>query len=78
MNQALFAIGDVSVSPAASEALKTANVSCEEYVSRHVSGEWVALPDQIRLSNEIAIEQGEGVIFQSICSGKGCHFMGGN
>jgi ubiquinone/menaquinone biosynthesis C-methylase UbiE len=56
-----FSLGLTEISPAAAEALATAQVDPAIFFSRHQQGEWGNVDDNQRQGNEIAVQQG-GII----------------
>lgn len=60
----LFALGQVVATPGALEALEKAGQTAEEFISRHVSGDWGTLPPEDMQANDDALSRG-GRIFSA-------------
>ena len=58
----LFSLGRVVATPGALEALETAGQTPQEFLDRHVTGDWGAIPTEDKAENERALVHG-GRIF---------------
>ena len=56
--QALFRLGQVVATPGALEALEAAGQRPEEFLSRHVTGDWGEVPPEDAQENELSVKQG--------------------
>lgn len=56
--RALFELGQVVATPGALQALEEASQIPEEFLLRHVSGDWGDLDEHDRRENELALEKG--------------------
>ena len=53
-----FSLGRVVATPGALRALEKAEQLPEEFLDRHVNGDWGDVPEADKQENEVAIEQG--------------------
>ena len=60
--KALFPIGKVVITPGASDALREAGRTAEEFLLRHVCGDWGDLDTDDRLANDWAILQEDRIL----------------
>lgn len=56
--QALFSLGQVVATPAALEALATAGRTADEFISRHVCGDWGDLGADDTAENQLSLAEG--------------------
>ncbi len=56
--QPLFSLGQVVATPGALAALEKAGQSPQEFLSRHVRGEWGDLCEEDRKENQLSLERG--------------------
>jgi len=56
--QPLFPLGQIVATPGALAALEKAGQQPQEFLSRHVSGEWGELEEQDRRENQFSLEHG--------------------
>lgn len=56
--RALFALGNIYATPGALHALADAGQTPEEFIIRHVTGDWGTLPKEDIAENERALKQG--------------------
>jgi hypothetical protein len=56
--QPLFELGQVVATRGAITALEEADQSPEEFLIRHVTGDWSNLPDEDQKENEFSVEHG--------------------
>ena len=56
--QALFSLGQVVATPAALEALATAGRTADEFISRHVCGDWGDLGADDTAKNQLSLAEG--------------------
>ena len=54
----LFSIGQVVATPGALAALEKAGHTPEEFLGRHVQGDWGDLSDEDRTENELSLQRG--------------------
>jgi hypothetical protein len=54
----LFALGQVLATPGALEALKAAGQRPEEFLNRHIVGDWGEVPPEDARENELSVRQG--------------------
>ncbi len=57
-HQPLFSLGQIVATPGALAALQKAGQQPQEFLSRHVSGEWGELSEEDRQENQISLERG--------------------
>lgn len=57
----LFPLGDVEVTPEASETLLRAGQSADEFLRRFVVGEWGEIDEKDRRLNEVALIEGNAL-----------------
>lgn len=55
---ARFALGQTVITPGAQEALQTAGQTANDFLRRHVTGDWGELSDEDVKENELSLEQG--------------------
>jgi invasion protein IalB len=55
---ALFALGQVVATPGALAALEKSGQGPQDFLSRHVHGDWGDLCDEDRNENQLSLEQG--------------------
>ena len=53
-----FPLGQVVATPGALEALAAAGVAPDEYLGRHVTGDWGTLTEDDREENELSLREG--------------------
>jgi hypothetical protein len=56
--QPLFSLGQIVATPGALAALEKAGQQPQEFLSRHVSGEWGELEEHDRIENQFSLEHG--------------------
>ena len=52
-----FDVGNVIVTPTASEVLKDSGLTMEKLLARHQSGDWGDVSDQVRQINELGLQR---------------------
>ena len=57
MKRALFALGQVVVTPAALELTKLSNIDGLALLQRHVTGDWGDLDDADKQENELSMQK---------------------
>ena len=57
-HQPLFSLGQVVATPAALAALEKAGQAPQEFLSRHIRGEWGDVCEEDRRENEFSVERG--------------------
>lgn len=63
MNDTMFPLGIVTISPGALEVLQQADISPESLLQRHVLGDWGDdLTDSDRKTNELAVDMGGRIL----------------
>ena len=60
--QALFQLGQVVATPGALEALKDADQKPDEFLYRHVTGDWGELDDEDKRANDQAVKHGQRIL----------------
>lgn len=58
IKQSLFPLGQVVATPGALAALAKAGQGPQDFLTRHVSGEWGDLSEEDRRENQISLERG--------------------
>jgi hypothetical protein len=58
MKPALFALGQIVVTPAALELMVMSNIDGLALLQRHVNGDWVDLDDADKQENELSVQKG--------------------
>ncbi len=53
--QPLFPLGEIVATPGALEALQATNQTAEEFITRHVTGDWGDLRDDDKAENEFSV-----------------------
>lgn len=56
--QSRFTLGQVMETPGAREALRTANHTPDEFLGRHLRGDWGNVPQDDKLENEFSLKNG--------------------
>jgi hypothetical protein len=54
---ARFALGQTVITPGAQEALEVAGQTADEFLRRHMAGDWGELSDEDVKENELSLEQ---------------------
>ena len=57
-NKVLFPLGQIFLTIRAREVLQEANQSANEFLSRHVSGDWGIVCEDDRKENELSVKEG--------------------
>lgn len=55
---ARFALGQTIITPGAQEALQFAGQTADEFLRRHMAGDWGDLSDEYVKGNELSLERG--------------------
>lgn len=71
MSNPLFEVGQLVITRRAQQALDDANQSVQEFVSRHVVGDYGSIPDHVRQENQDALDYGDERILSAYTTGKG-------
>lgn len=58
MAEPKFPLGQIVATPGALEALAVAGVAPEDYLGRHVCGDWGTLSEDDREENELSLREG--------------------
>jgi hypothetical protein len=53
-----FSLGQVVATPGAFAALEEAGQRPEEFLSRHIAGDWGVVPDEDKQENELSVQKG--------------------
>lgn len=53
-----FPLGQIVATPGALEAFRAADQTPEEFLARHVSGDWGNLDEEDKAENELSLEKG--------------------
>ena len=54
----LFPLGQVVATPGALAALEKAGQTPDEFLARHVAGDWGVVPEEDRQENELSVQNG--------------------
>ncbi len=57
-----FSLGRIVATPAALDVLQAAGQTADEFLSRHVSGDWGDLDDEDRQANDAALVDGSRIL----------------
>jgi len=57
-----FSLGRIVATPRALHALREAGQSADEFLTRHVTGDWGDLDDEDRQANELALIDGSRIL----------------
>ena len=60
--KALFSLGQVVATPGALEALQAADQRPEEFLNRHVVGDWGEVPPEDAQENDLSVQQGYRIL----------------
>ena len=65
MSPALFALGEVALTPGAHAALAAAGIDPQHIIQRHITGDWAEMNKHGRQLNQTAVASGEDRIFSA-------------